>query len=52
MTQPAGQDSGPRDNKRIVLVTGATSGIGFRTAREMSSQESDISCPCGKGDIS
>jgi NAD(P)-dependent dehydrogenase (short-subunit alcohol dehydrogenase family) len=35
MTQPAGQGSGPRDDSRIVLVTGATSGIGFHTAREL-----------------
>ena len=35
MTQPAGQGGGPRDDSRIVLVTGATSGIGFHTAREL-----------------
>jgi NAD(P)-dependent dehydrogenase (short-subunit alcohol dehydrogenase family) len=35
MTQPAGQGSGPGDDSRIALVTGATSGIGFHTAREL-----------------
>jgi hypothetical protein len=29
MSQPAGQDSSPHPQGRVVLVTGATSGIGF-----------------------
>ena len=32
MSRPAGQGSGPHKQSRVVLVTGATSGIGFHTA--------------------
>ena len=42
MTQPAGQGSGPRDDSRIVLVTGATSGIGFYTARELAARGASV----------
>jgi len=33
VSQPAAHGSGPREQSRTVLVTGATSGIGFHTAR-------------------
>jgi retinol dehydrogenase 14 len=33
--QPTRQGSGPREQGRAVLVTGATSGIGFHTARKL-----------------
>jgi NAD(P)-dependent dehydrogenase (short-subunit alcohol dehydrogenase family) len=42
MTQPAGHGSSPRDDSRIVLVTGATSGIGFHTAREIAARGASV----------
>jgi retinol dehydrogenase-14 len=35
VTRPAGQGSSPGGDSRVALVTGATSGIGFHTAREL-----------------
>jgi NAD(P)-dependent dehydrogenase (short-subunit alcohol dehydrogenase family) len=40
--QPAGQGSGPREETRVVLVTGATSGIGFHTARELAARGASV----------
>jgi NAD(P)-dependent dehydrogenase (short-subunit alcohol dehydrogenase family) len=37
MSQPAGQ-SGPPGQSRVVLVTGASAGIGFHTAREIAAR--------------
>ena len=42
MTQPAGQGSGPPGSNRVVLVTGATSGIGFHTARELAARGASV----------
>jgi short-subunit dehydrogenase len=38
MTQPAAHGSSSDDDRRIVLVTGATSGIGFHTAAQLAAR--------------
>jgi NAD(P)-dependent dehydrogenase (short-subunit alcohol dehydrogenase family) len=40
--QPTGQGSGPRGQGWAVLVTGATSGIGFHTARELAARGASV----------
>lgn len=38
MSQPAGQGGGPPGQSRVVLVTGASAGIGFHTARDIAAR--------------
>jgi NAD(P)-dependent dehydrogenase (short-subunit alcohol dehydrogenase family) len=42
MSQPVAQGSAPREQSRVVLVTGATSGIGFHTARELAARGASV----------
>ncbi len=38
MSQPAGQGGGPPGQSRVALVTGASAGTGFRTARDIAAR--------------
>jgi NAD(P)-dependent dehydrogenase (short-subunit alcohol dehydrogenase family) len=42
VSQPAGRGSGPHERDKIVLVTGATSGIGFHTARDLAARGASV----------
>src|SRR6266487_2202738 len=42
MTKPDGQGAAPQDGSRVVLVTGATSGIGFHTARQLAARGASV----------
>jgi len=42
VSQPAARGSGPHERDKIVLVTGATSGIGFHTARDLAARGASV----------
>jgi len=42
VSQPAARGSGPQERDKIVLVTGATSGIGFHTARDLAARGASV----------
>lgn len=48
MTQPSGPGDGLHEQSRVVLVTGASGGIGFHPARDLARDASTAACCWGR----